>query len=150
MACKAPGMETAHKVTLDILSKLTGYPWDAKVALTFAAFATNYGVLWHLDNYSHSDPLARSLAMIKQVASLKKELNSLKYAELFSQPDGLIYSCLKAIKYINEFKNLSKYDIKDVPELSAALRQVPLVSYWVIHIIVVSSIELHCYLSGVE
>ncbi|KAG6574937.1 Protein SIEVE ELEMENT OCCLUSION B, partial [Cucurbita argyrosperma subsp. sororia] len=150
MACKPPGVETVHKTTLDILSKLTRYPWEAKAVLIFTAFVTNYGVLWHLDNHSHSDPLAKSLATIKRVALLRKELDSVKYGQVFFNQNSMIYNCLKAVKYINEFKSLSKYDTKDVPELSAALRQIPLVSYWIIHILVASSIELHCYLSGVE
>lgn len=150
MTCKDPGVETTHQTTLDILNKLARYPWDAKAVLIFTAFATNYGVLWHLDNYSHSDPLAKSLATIKRVALLRKELDSVKYGQVFFNPNSMIYNCLKAIKYINEFRNLSKYDTKDVPELSAALRQIPLVSYWVIHTLVASSIELHCYLSGVQ
>ncbi|XP_023000470.1 protein SIEVE ELEMENT OCCLUSION B-like [Cucurbita maxima] len=150
MGCKAAGIDIAHKTTLDILSKLTKYSWEAKAVLIFTAFAMNYGALWHLDNYSRSDPLAKSLAMIKRVGSLRKELDSVQYGQVFFGPNSLIYSCLKAIKYMNEFKNLSKYDIKEVPELSAALRGIPLVSYWIVHALVASSIDLHCYLSGTE
>ncbi|KAE8651826.1 protein SIEVE ELEMENT OCCLUSION B [Cucumis sativus] len=150
MTCKDPGVETADQTTLNILRKLTRYSWDAKAVLIFTAFATNYGVLWHLDNYSHSDTLAKSLATIKRVSLLRKELDSVKYGQVFFNQNSMIYNCMKAIKYINEFRTLSKYDTKDVPELSAALRQIPLVSYWIIHTLVASSIELHCYLSGVQ
>ncbi|KAG6574941.1 Protein SIEVE ELEMENT OCCLUSION B, partial [Cucurbita argyrosperma subsp. sororia] len=150
LSCKAPGIEKAHETTLKIFEILANYPWEAKAALTLLAFATDYGDLWHLYHYSHTDPLAKSLAIIKRVATLKKHLDSLRYRQVLLNPKSLIQSCLQAIKYMDEIREFSKYDVKELPALPAALRLIPLFTYWVIHTIVASRIELSSYLSETE
>nr|AFN06074.1 sieve element occlusion protein 1 [Cucurbita maxima] len=150
LSCKAPGIEKAHETTLEIFEILANYPWEAKAALTLIAFAADYGDLWHLHHYSHADPLAKSLAIIKRVATLKKHLDSLRYRQVLLNPKSLIQSCLQAIKYMDEIREFSKYDVKELSELPAALRLIPLVTYWVIHTIVASRIELSSYLSETE
>lgn len=47
-------------------------------------------------------------------------------------------------------KKLKKINFFIGPELPAALRLIPLVTYWVIHTIVASKIELSTYLSETE
>ena len=129
---------------------MTNYPWEAKAALALLAFATDYGDLWHPYPYSHTDPLAKSLAIIKRVGMLKKHLDSLPYQQVLLNPNSLIQMCLQAIKCMNEIREFKKYYLNDPLELASALRQIPLVTYWVIHIIVVSGIELSSYLTETE
>lgn len=150
LACKAPGIEKAHQTTLDILDIMISYPWEAQAVLTLTDFATEYGHIWHLNHYSPLDPLAKSLANIKHIASLKKHLDSPKYRQVLLSPNSLITSCLKVIKYMNELRNFSKYDMKELNELSSTLRQIPLITYWVIHIIVASRTEISSYLNETE
>ncbi|KAG7026205.1 Protein SIEVE ELEMENT OCCLUSION B [Cucurbita argyrosperma subsp. argyrosperma] len=150
LSCKAPGITKAHETTLEIFDILTNYPWEAKAALTLLAFASDYGDLWHLYHYSMTDPLAKSLAIIKRVASLKKHLDSFPYQQVLLNPSSLIRSCLQAIKHMNQIREFSKYDVKELPELPSALRQIPLITYWVIHTIVASKIHLSSYLSETE
>ncbi|KAL0551143.1 hypothetical protein IC582_010225 [Cucumis melo] len=151
LSCKAPGIEKAHETTLEILDILVSYPWEAKAVLTLTAFATEYGDIWHLNHYSLLDPLAKSLAMIKRVPLLKKQLDSIRYRQLLLTPNSLIYSCLKAMKNVSELKNnFSTYDIKELSELSSVLRQIPLVVYWIIHIIVASKTEISSYMNETE
>lgn len=150
LAFKAPGIEKSHQTTLEILDILISYPWEAKAILTLAAFATDYGVIWHLNNYSHVDPLAKSLANIHQTTSLKKHLDSIKYRQVVFSSRSLIHLCLQVIKLMNQIRLFSKYDSKEIPELSSALRQIPLFTYWVIHTIVASSTEISSYLTNTE
>ncbi|KAG6593861.1 Protein SIEVE ELEMENT OCCLUSION B, partial [Cucurbita argyrosperma subsp. sororia] len=150
LSCKAPGIEQAHKTTLDILDILVSYSWEAKAVLTLTAFATEYGDIWHLNHYSSLDPLAKSLSMIKRVPLLKKQLEGMKYRQVLVSPNSLIYSCLRAMKYITQLKNFAKYDTKELSVLSSVLRQIPLVSYWIIHIIVAARIEISSYLNETE
>ncbi|XP_023000471.1 protein SIEVE ELEMENT OCCLUSION B-like [Cucurbita maxima] len=150
LSCKAPGVKKAHETTLEIFNILTNYPWEAKAALTLLAFTSDYGDLWHLYHYSMTDPLAKSLATIKRVASLKKHLDSFPYQQVLLNPSSLIRSCLQAIKHMNQIREFSKYDVKELPELPSALRQIPLITYWVIHTIVASKIHLSSYLSETE
>ena len=118
--------------------------------LTLTAFATEYGDIWHLNHYSSLDPLAKSLSMIKRVPLLKKQLEGMKYRQVLVSPNSLIYSCLRAMKYITQLKNFAKYDTKELSVLSSVLRQIPLVSYWIIHIIVAARIEISSYLNETE
>ncbi|XP_022138379.1 protein SIEVE ELEMENT OCCLUSION B-like [Momordica charantia] len=150
LACKAPGIGKAHETTMEILDILISYPWEAKAILALAAFATDYGDLWHLNYYFKTDPLARTLAIIKQVPELKKHLYTPKYRQVFLSPRCLIHGCLQAIKYMIEIKNFSKYDIKELTELSSAIRQIPLITYWIIHIIVASRTEISGYLTATQ
>ncbi|KAG6594041.1 Protein SIEVE ELEMENT OCCLUSION B, partial [Cucurbita argyrosperma subsp. sororia] len=150
LSCKAPGIEQAHKTTLDILDILVSYSWEAKAVLTLTAFATEYGDIWHLNHYSSLDPLAKSLSMIKRVPLLKKQLEGMKYRQVLVSPNSLIYSCLRAMKYITQLKNFAKYDVDELPELSSVLRQIPFFSYWIIHIIVATRIEISSYLNETE
>lgn len=135
---------------MEIFNILISYPWEAKAILTLAAFAMDYGDLWHLNYYFKTDPLAKTLAIIKQVPELKKHLDTPKYRQVFLSHRCLIYGCMQAIKYIREIKNFSKYDVKELTELSSAIRQIPLITYWVIHIIVASRTEISAYLTATE
>ncbi|KAE8651829.1 hypothetical protein Csa_006247 [Cucumis sativus] len=135
---------------MEILNILTTYPWEAKAILSLAAFAMDYGDLWHLNHYFKTDPLAKTLATIKQVPELKKHLDTPKYRQLFLSPKCLIYGCMKAIKYMKEIKDFSKYDMKEITELSSAIRQIPLFTYWVIHIIVAARTEISSCLTRTQ
>ncbi|PON53347.1 Sieve element occlusion [Trema orientale] len=65
-SCKDPGAEIAHETTLKILKKLQNYQWEAKVVLTLAAFAKEFGDLLHLDQVINTqDQLTKSLAILK-------------------------------------------------------------------------------------
>ncbi|CAK9329152.1 unnamed protein product [Citrullus colocynthis] len=150
LGCKAAGIEKAHETTMEILNILISYPWEAKAILSLAAFAMDYGDLWHLNYYFKTDPLAKTLATIKQVPELKKHLDTPKYRQVFLSPKCLIYGCMKAIKYMKEIKDFSKYDVRELTELSSAIRQIPLVTYWVIHIIVASATQISAYLTRNE
>ncbi|XP_022930371.1 protein SIEVE ELEMENT OCCLUSION B-like [Cucurbita moschata] len=145
LACKAAGIEKAHETTMEILNILINYPWEAKAILTLAAFSMDYGDLWHLNHYFKTDPLAKTLATIKRVPELYKHLDTPKYRQVFLSPKCLIYACMQAIKYMKEIKDISKYDMKEITELSSAIRQIPLITYWVIHIIVASRTQISAY-----
>ncbi|KAB1199854.1 hypothetical protein CJ030_MR0G012607 [Morella rubra] len=67
MACKAPGEEIAHKTTMSILNKLSNYSWEAKAALTLAAFALDYGDFWLLVQLHSSDQLAKSMGILRRL-----------------------------------------------------------------------------------
>ncbi|XP_022138395.1 protein SIEVE ELEMENT OCCLUSION B-like [Momordica charantia] len=150
LAFKTPGIEKAHQTTLAIFDILISHPWEAKAILTLAAFATDHGIIWHLNHHSNADPLAKSLATMRQSTSLKKHLDSIKYRQVVLSPNSLIHSCLLVIKRMNQVRIFSKYDSSETPELSSALRQIPLFTYWVIHAIVASRTEISSYLTGTE
>ncbi|CAL0299873.1 unnamed protein product [Lupinus luteus] len=131
LCCKPPGEENAHKTTLIILNKLSTYSWDAKAVLTLAAFALEYGEFWLLSQHQPTDLLAKSLAIIKRVPSLTKDLGKHRIAIL--EFNTLIKATLKVIELIFELEKLASiHDTKDVPALIPALEQIPVDVYWAI------------------
>ncbi|CAL0299867.1 unnamed protein product [Lupinus luteus] len=131
LCCKPPGEENAHKTALTILNKLSTYSWDAKAVLTLAAFALEYGEFWLLSQHQPTDLLAKSLAIIKRVPSLTKDLGKHRIAIL--EFNTLIKATLKVIELIFELGKLASiHNTKDVPALIPALEQIPVDVYWAI------------------
>ncbi|KAE9619182.1 hypothetical protein Lal_00047965 [Lupinus albus] len=131
LCCKPPGEENAHKTTLTILNKLSTYSWDAKAVLTLAAFALEYGEFWLLSQHQPTDLLAKSLAIIKRVPSLTKDLGKNRIAIL--EFNNLIKATLKVIELIFELGKLASiHNTRDVPALIPALEQIPVDVYWAI------------------
>lgn len=146
MSCKPPGEEIAHKTTLSILNKLSSYNWDAKVVLTVAAFALEYGEFWLLAQLQGQplEPLAKSVALLKRVPVLTKPQAIRKHRQAILEVNNLIKTTLLVIELIFELEKFSSYDTKDVPALTPALEQIPLDVYWSIITIVaiVTQIDL--------
>ncbi|KAF3456891.1 hypothetical protein FNV43_RR01545 [Rhamnella rubrinervis] len=142
LSCKAPGEDVAHKTTLDILNKLSNYSWEAKAVLTLAAFTLEYGEFWFLSQLQHSDPLARSLAILKRVPILTAPAELQKRRQAVVELNNIIKTTMHAIGIFDEFEKLSAYDPKDIPELSDAIEHMPVDVYWSILTIVAVSTKL--------
>ena len=144
MSCKPPGEEIAHRTTLTILHKLSNYSWETKAVLTLAAFSLEYGDFWLLSQYQPTDPLAKSLAVLKRVPVLTKPAAIRKYRQAIVELNNLIKTSLQVIETIFELEKLSSYDIKDVPALAPALEQIPVDVYWAIITIVACVTQIDC------
>ncbi|KAF5955388.1 hypothetical protein HYC85_008244 [Camellia sinensis] len=86
------------KVLFDILGH---YKWDAKAVLVLSAFATSYGEFWLIMQLYPCNPLAASIALLKQ---LPKDLCLLKH--LFKVLNVLMKTIVDLIKCIIEFEEL--------------------------------------------
>ncbi|AES61017.1 putative sieve element occlusion [Medicago truncatula] len=151
MACKAPGEEIAYRTTLAILNKLSNYSWVAKGVLTLSAFALEYGEFWLLSQYLPTEPLAKSLAIMKRVPQLTKPelLKKHRYAVL--EVNNLIKATSQLIDIIIALERLnSRHDIKEVPALAPALEQFPVDVYWVIITIVAIVTQIECLTTDSE
>ncbi|XP_057425082.1 protein SIEVE ELEMENT OCCLUSION B-like [Lotus japonicus] len=133
LSCKPPGEEIAHETTLAILNKLSTYSWVAKPLLTLGAFALEYGEFWFLSLHQQTEPLAKSLAIIKRVPELTKPSSLKTHRNAILEINNLVTATWQVIKLIFELDNLNlTYDEKDVPSLELALEQIPVDAYWVI------------------
>lgn len=117
MSCKPPGEEIALKTTLAILNNhLSNYSWASKaVLLTLAAFALEYGDFWLLSDqqYQSTEPLAKSLAIIKRVPTLTKPSALQKHRNAILEINNLIKATWHMVKDIFELETLkSTYDTK--------------------------------------
>ncbi|MED6119871.1 hypothetical protein PIB30_015823 [Stylosanthes scabra] len=126
------GEHYAHETTMWILDELKSYSWDGKAVLTLAAFSMEYGNFWHLAKVPSGDQLGRSLAQMNNVYSIERNRQALADYNI------LVKNVLIAVECITELERLSTkgYDSKDVPALSDALQEIPVVVYWTIITIV--------------
>ncbi|XP_014511867.1 protein SIEVE ELEMENT OCCLUSION B [Vigna radiata var. radiata] len=151
MACKLPpSEETAHKTTLAILNKLSIYDWDAKAVLTLAAFALEYSDFWLLAQYQPTDPLAKSVAILKRVPFLTRPAALQKHRQAIAEVNNLVKATLQVIEVIFELEKLTSYDIKDVPALGLAIEQIPVDVYWAIITIVSVVTQIDCLITESE
>ncbi|KAL2325101.1 hypothetical protein Fmac_024159 [Flemingia macrophylla] len=144
MSCKPPSEEVAHKTTLSILNKLSNYEWDAKAVLTLAAFALEYSEFWFLAQYQPTDPLAKSIGILKRVPVLTKPAALQKNRQAIVELNTLVKATLQVIELMFELEKLTTYNIKDVPQLGPAIEQVPVDVYWAIITIVVIVTQIDC------
>ncbi|KAI9108739.1 hypothetical protein K1719_020044 [Acacia pycnantha] len=67
LTCKCSEGGDAHAITMVILNILSSYPWHAKVVLTLATFAVNFGEFWLVSQQSAANTLAKSVSLLKQL-----------------------------------------------------------------------------------
>ena len=120
---------------MSLFNTLSSYPWDAKVVVALAAFAVIYGEFWLVAQLYPTNPLAKSVAHLKQLPDIMERAESLK--PKFEALGGLIKAMLDLTKCIVEFKSLpSQYISQDTPEMVTATAHIPIAVYWTIRSIV--------------
>lgn len=141
LSCKCSGGGDAHATTMAVFNMLSHYSWDAKVVLSLAAFAANYGEFWLVIQLYATNPLAKSVALLKQLPDIIEHGNSLK--SRFDAVTKLINVMLDVTKSIIEFKELpSLYISPDMPPMSSAMAHIPTAAYWTIRGIVACASQI--------
>ncbi|PSR87537.1 Protein SIEVE ELEMENT OCCLUSION B like [Actinidia chinensis var. chinensis] len=141
MACKCLGSGDGHQTTFSLFNVLSSYSWDAKLVLTLAAFALNYGEFWLLAQIYSSNQLAKSMATLKQLPVIMEHSGSLK--PRFDALNNLIKAMLELTRCIVALKELpSAYVSHEVPALTAAMATVPTAVYWTIRGIVACATQI--------
>ncbi|KAI9173833.1 hypothetical protein LWI28_007291 [Acer negundo] len=142
LSCKCSGGGDAHATTMLLFnSTLTNYSWDAKMVLTLAAFAVNYGEFWLVAQLCTTNSLSKSVALLKQLPDILEHYNSLK--PQFDAVNKLIKAMLDLTKCIIEFKELpNQYISTDLPAMSTAMAHIPAAAYWTIRSIVACSSQI--------
>lgn len=131
LALKALSGGDAHTTTMAIFKMLTNFPWDAKLVLTLAAFAFNYGEFWLLVQIYSMNQLAKSMAILKQLPVIMEQSGPLK--PRFEALENVIRAMLEVTRCVVQLKELpSAYISTDVPALSAAMAHIPIAVYWTI------------------
>lgn len=135
ISCKCTGGGDAHATTTEIFHLLSNYGWDAKAAITLAAFAMNYGEFWLVAQLYTANPLAKSLAHLKQLPDILEHGEVLK--PRFEAVTTLIKAMLDLTRCIVKFKELPGHYISpETPELVTATAHIPTAVYWIIRSIV--------------
>lgn len=109
--------------------------------LALAAFALNYGEFWVVAQLYPSNPLAKSVALLKQLPEILERADTLK--PKFEALTNLIKAMVDLTKCIVEFKELPpEYITPDAPEMRAATAHIPTAVYWIIRSIVACSAQI--------
>ncbi|KAJ9135405.1 hypothetical protein P3X46_032591 [Hevea brasiliensis] len=141
IACKCSGSADAHATAMSILNMLSSYSWDAKLVITLAAFAMNYGEFWLVAQNYTSNQLAKSVAILKQLPEIFEHSSMLK--PRFDAVKNLIKVMLDIAKCIVELKELpSQYISMDVTALSTAMAYIPITVYWTIRSVVACASQI--------
>lgn len=131
IVCKCAAGAEAHAVTMDFLRSLSNYSWDAKVVITFAAFAINYGEFWLVVQQQTKDPLAKNIASLKDLPETMQKSADLR--KKFESVFELLSTALKVTHCLIEFRELpSQYISHESGEMAAATAHIPTATYWII------------------
>ncbi|KAI8019568.1 Protein SIEVE ELEMENT OCCLUSION B [Camellia lanceoleosa] len=114
LSCKCSSGADAHATTMAILNMLSNYSWDAKVVISLAAFAVNYGQFWLVTQLVTSNQLAKSIALLKQLPNIIEHASTLK--SRFHAIKNLIKVLLDVTKCIVQFKELPLQHIASTTE----------------------------------
>ncbi|XP_077253093.1 protein SIEVE ELEMENT OCCLUSION B-like [Tasmannia lanceolata] len=141
VTCKCSGGGDAHVTTVALFNTLSNYSWDAKVVLTLAAFSMSYGEFWLTAQLYTVNPLAKSVAQLKQLPDILEHTDALK--PRFDALTSLIKAMLDVTKCIIEFKELpEEYISPDAPPMSMAMAHIPTAVYWTIRSVVACSSQI--------
>ncbi|XP_022736659.1 protein SIEVE ELEMENT OCCLUSION B-like [Durio zibethinus] len=141
ISCKCTGGGDAHATTMVLLNTLSSYSWDAKVVLTLAAFAVNFGEFWLIVQLCTTNSLAKSVALLKQLPDILEHSQTLK--PHFDALTKLIKAMMDVTKCIVEFTELpSQYISSDVPPMSTAMAHIPTAAYWTIRSVVACAAQI--------
>ncbi|KAG6741658.1 hypothetical protein POTOM_054935 [Populus tomentosa] len=135
------GGADGHATTVELFNMLASYSWDAKLVLTLAAFALNYGEFWLLAQIYSSNQLAKSMAILKQLPNILEHSGPLK--PRFDALNNLIKVMMDVTRCVVEFKDLPPtYISHEVSALSAAMAHVPTAVYWTVRSVLACAAQI--------
>lgn len=124
-----------------LFSMLSSYSWDAKVVLALAAFAVHYGEFWLVAQLYLTNPLAKSVAVLKQIPEIMEQAGSLK--PKYDAIINLIIAILHVTKCIIQLKELpAQYISHDLPAYETANSLIPTAAYWTIRSVVACATQI--------
>ncbi|XP_057949398.1 protein SIEVE ELEMENT OCCLUSION C [Malania oleifera] len=127
-----------HARTMILFDLLTNYKWDAKLVLVLAAFAISYGKVWLILQLYQHNPLAVSIAALRQLPSnlnpFKPQLKALRL---------LAKTMAGVTKLIIKFEGLPITHINlDYEILAVTKSQIYTAAYWVIRSALICSARI--------
>ncbi|KAK4391152.1 protein SIEVE ELEMENT OCCLUSION B [Sesamum angolense] len=117
--------------TMSLLNSLSSYSWEAKLVLSLAAVALNYGERLLLTELYLSNNLPEPMAILKGMADIRQYSDMLK--QRVDALNSLIESILDLAKCVVEFNELlSESSSLDVKASSVATDAIILATFWTI------------------
>ncbi|XP_057530280.1 protein SIEVE ELEMENT OCCLUSION C isoform X2 [Amaranthus tricolor] len=132
---KCYGNENAHESTLSVLHLLGSYRWDDKLLLALSAFATVFGEFWVIIQAQSQNPLAASIALLKQYP------NSFNMFEpIFTALNSLVKTMIEITRSVSQFERLPIRHIElqdETVSVAATKSSIYVAAYWIIRSIIV-------------
>ncbi|XP_021746370.1 protein SIEVE ELEMENT OCCLUSION B-like [Chenopodium quinoa] len=132
IVCRCSRSGDAHTTTLSILTMVSEYTWEAKVALTLTAFTAYYGDFWLIAQLYAADPSAKPVAILNQLPESME--HPFSYKPKFEAIDNLLRAIVNVSKLVAEFKETLRglHSTKDTPAYKSANAVIPRAAYWII------------------
>ena len=109
--------------------------------LALAAFAVNFGEFWLIVQLCTTNPLAKSVALLKKMPGILEHSHTLK--SHFDALNKLIKAMMDVTKCIVEFTELpSRYILSDELPMSIAMAHIPTAVYWTIRSVVACAAQI--------
>ncbi|XP_042496824.1 protein SIEVE ELEMENT OCCLUSION B-like [Macadamia integrifolia] len=141
ISCKCSGGGDAHTTTVALFNTLSSFSWDAKVVLALAAFAVTYGEFMLVAELYVTNPLAKSIALLKQLPDIFEQSEMLR--PRFDALRLLLKAMLDVTKCIVQFNELPhQYISPDQPPMSVAATHIPTAVYWTIRSVVACASQI--------
>ncbi|KAJ4961251.1 hypothetical protein NE237_021161 [Protea cynaroides] len=141
ISCKCSGGGDAHTTTVALFNTLSSYSWDAKVVLALAAFAVTYGEYWLVAELYSTHPLAKAIALLKQLPDLLEHSETLR--PRFEALRSLVKAMVEVTKCIVQFNDLPpEYISPDQPPMSVACTHIPTAVYWTVRSVVACASQI--------
>lgn len=128
MLCVCASQKNMYARTLYIFDLLGYYAWDAKVILVLAALGMSYAEFCLMIQLSPCNPLAASVAMLKQL-----QPNSRAFKPRLKALSSLIMMMLDMAKYIFKFMHLSISHLNPDREVIETIKSnICLTAFWIV------------------
>ncbi|KAL1563077.1 protein SIEVE ELEMENT OCCLUSION B-like isoform X1 [Salvia divinorum] len=138
LSCKCSGGGDNHTLAVEILNALSSYTWEAKAVVVLASFAVSYGQFWLVANHFTTEPLAKSLAVLKLVPEIVDTMKS-----RLETINSLVKVSLELTSYVGEFRRLpSKYISNEAKPMVAGASHVPVAVYWIVRSLIACASQI--------
>ncbi|XP_065873388.1 protein SIEVE ELEMENT OCCLUSION A-like [Euphorbia lathyris] len=136
MTCNCSGKDAQEKTKEMLKVHLSRYYWDAKIVISLAAFAVNFGEFRLLTQFDN--PIAKHVALLKRLQGIIKNPSS--YDKLFAGINVLIQATLTLTRCVLQF---TKYFGTSNPKLSTStIQTVSKAAFYAIQSVVICSTHI--------
>ncbi|CAA7395893.1 unnamed protein product [Spirodela intermedia] len=132
-----------HAAAFGLFESLAGYSWEAKAVIALAAFAALHGEFWLVVQLHTVNPLAQSLALLKQLPDILNHGDTLK--QRADAIGNLISAMLVVTRCVVQFNELPAEDVL-TEDIADAMTLIPTAAFWIVRSIVACANQIVAFI----
>lgn len=132
-----------HAAACGLFDSLAGYSWEAKAVIALAAFAALHGEFWLVVQLHTVNPLAHSLALLKQLPDVLHNGDVLK--QRADTIGNLIRAMLDVARCAVQFSELPAEDVS-AEDIADAMSLIPTAAFWIVRSIVACTNQIAAFI----